>query len=218
MFRGLLDRKRRTLLLSQSIQDVYSMLENESQMFDVACNFLLHGRETPGVNIHKRDEDINAGERMVRRAVLEHLAINPSQDLPGSLVLLNIVIYVERIGDYTKEIWQLGEKGIQLGKQVYLEQLQGIQSHIEPMFQWCIRAFCEDDVESGNKVMVRKREIETKTDALLDALLANEKLNTAEGIAYALAGRYMRRISAHLSNIASSTVAPMDKIGFDEES
>ena len=32
-----------------------------------------------------------------------------------------------------------------------------------------------------------------------------------------LLARYFRRVSAHLSNIASSVVNPFDEIGFDDE-
>ena len=217
MFRSLIEQQKRTILLVQSIQDVQAMLENEAQMFHAACEYLLHQREVEGVNVHKRDEDINAGERMVRRAILEHLTLNPKQDLPGSLVLLTVVIYVERIGDYTKELWQLRERGDVAFEATYAERLEEIQQQIQPMFQWCVEAIRDDNAESGNQVMVRKREIERLEDALLEALLKDETLKGPQGIVCALAGRYMRRISAHLSNIASSVVAPLDKIGFDEE-
>jgi len=217
MFQALLDRHKRTLLLYRSIEDLRTMLGNEEEMFDAASAYLIHGTETPNVDVHRRDEDINAGERMVRRAVLQHLALNPKQDLPGSLVLVSIVIYVERIGDYTKDLWDL--RGDLTGslRPEWVEALGGLRDQIMPMFAWCAAAVCEDDVESGNSAMDAKRRVEELSDSLLDVLLNDETATVAPAIICSLATHYMRRISAHLSNIASSVVAPLDQIGFDEQ-
>ena len=217
MFQALLERHKRTLLLYQSIEDLRTMLGNEEEMFDAASAYLIHGTETPHVDVHKRDEDINAGERMVRRAVLQHLALNPQQDLPGSLVLVSIVIYVERIGDYAKDLWDLRESLTGSLQPDWIEALGALRDQIMPMFAWCAAAVCEDDVESGNSAMEAKRRVEELSDSLLDLLLKDSSAPAAPAIVCALATHYMRRISAHLSNIASSVVAPLDQIGFDEQ-
>ncbi len=217
MFRALLERHKRTLLLYQSVEDVRTMLRNEEEMFAAACAHLIHGTETPNMNVHKRDRDINAGERMVRRAIVEHLTLNPKQDLPGSLVLVSIVIYVERIGDYIKEIWDLGGGESGRFEPSWIEALEELQDQIQPMFEWCAEAVAGDMVESGKRAMESKRRVEELTDALLNKLLTDPDVPTAPGILCALATRYIRRVSAHLSNIASSVVAPLDQIGFDDE-
>ena len=215
MFRALLERHSRTLLLYQSIEDIKKMLTIEEEMFEAASVRFVHGTEAPNVNVHKRDEEINAGERMVRRAVLQHLTLNPKQDLPGSLVLVSIVIYVERIGDYIKDLWDLRQMPNGASDERLTPRLDEIRRKIGPMFAWCVKAVCEDHVESGNKVMESKRRVEALCDALLTQLLTDTELETAAGITTALGARCMRRISAHLSNIASSVVAPLDQIGFD---
>ena len=50
---------------------------------------------------------INAYEREVRRKVFTHLAVTGERDLHAGLVLVSVVIDIERIGDYTKNIVEL---------------------------------------------------------------------------------------------------------------
>ena len=49
------------------------------------------------VDLVEMDDVVDEGEREVRRTVLEHLSMNPRQDLVASLILVSIVNDAERI-------------------------------------------------------------------------------------------------------------------------
>lgn len=66
----------------------------------------LHRRDDGAVeiDIYKLDKDVNRFERDVRRKVMTHLVVSGPADLPSGLVLINVVIDIERIGDCAKNI------------------------------------------------------------------------------------------------------------------
>src|SRR5690606_754546 len=66
----------------------------------------LHRRDDGAVEIdtYKLDKDVNRFERDVRRKVMTHLVVSGPADLPSDLVLINVVIDIERIGDCAKNI------------------------------------------------------------------------------------------------------------------
>ena len=55
--------------------------------------------------LKKEDKKINEFQQNVRKKVVTHFSVSKNIDsLPNGLVLLNMVIDVERLGDYTKNI------------------------------------------------------------------------------------------------------------------
>ena len=84
------------------------------------------------------------------------------------------------------------------------------------MFQICEEAFREDDTEKASRVL---REHVALKKAFVDYTkeVAASDLSADMAIVYATGARILRRISAHLSNIASSVVQPYDKIRHDDE-
>jgi phosphate transport system protein len=53
------------------------------------------------------DKQVNRFERDVRRKVMTHLTVCGPADLAAGLVLVNVVIDIERIADYAKNIFDL---------------------------------------------------------------------------------------------------------------
>ena len=49
---------------------------------------------------------------------------------------------------------------------------------------------------------------------IIDEILADDSIPTRDAVIMALTVRFLKRISAHLSNLASSVVNPFDRIGF----
>ena len=84
------------------------MLEIVREMFNSSTNSLRSPKaEEHPLNIYEMDKKINHFERDVRRKIMTHLTVNPQQDLSSGLVLVSVVIDIERIGDYTKNIYDL---------------------------------------------------------------------------------------------------------------
>ena len=92
-------------LLDSAFNTTLTMLEYDHQMFTASKETLrASDDDVLPFDIKKMDRKINKYEREVRRQVLTHLTITGNQNLVPGLALVSIVIDVERIGDYTKNI------------------------------------------------------------------------------------------------------------------
>jgi phosphate transport system protein len=219
MFKALISRREKTKLLYQAFKETEKMLQREVKMFSAAVDSLMLDKPSD-IDIPSYDKEINLGERMVRRMIVEHLAFNPKQDLPASLVLISTVIDIERIGDYTKSILEIAE--LYKGKLVsgkYAEQCALMKTEILKMFDLTIDAFIKSNMKKAQKVMDMHQNVKATCDSVLSALFREKKMQRNRIITITLASRYYRRVSAHLSNIVSSVIQPFDKLGFeiDEE-
>lgn len=217
MFRYIFDRRKTRGLLLQALEETRKMLKREEKMFSTAVESIMNNREAD-IDLHKYDVEINRGEKVVRRMMLEHLTVNPKQDLPACLVLVSIVIDVERIGDYTKSIFELGRLyENELGTDKYVEECRKMRQLIHPMFQQTIDAFIESRLDEAKEVMEKHKKIKANCDRLIKDVVIKGSVPRGKCVVLTLLARYFRRVSAHLSNIASSVVNPFDEIGFDDE-
>ena len=90
-----------------------------------------------------------------------------------------------------------------------------IHQMILPMFGQTISALRQDDPELAADVMRNHAAIKKRTDAVLAATMADPEADRGDFL-YTIASRFLRRVSAHLSNIASSIVNPLDQISHNE--
>jgi len=203
-------------LLADALEEACGMLRREEGMFRAACDALASGKES-AVDVVHEDEDIDLSERMVRRLVFEHLTVNPQQDLPTSLVLLSIVHDIERIGDYTKSLLHIGQwYRPAMGAGELEPEWHEIRTMIDPMFGDVLRALRDSDTDLAHAAMQTHREVKARAVDLIE-----EKVRRTDGdrrdIVSSMAAQFLRRVSAHLSNVASSIVNPFDRLGAEDE-
>ena len=77
-----------------------------------------------------------------------------------------------------------------------------------------IRAFEQGDSELGREAMDMQANLARECDTLTDKLLSDTELCGREAIIRALLIRFLKRVSAHLKNVASSLVNPYHKLGY----
>ena len=96
-------------LLSQAWKESYNMIRLSNKIFEKAVFFLREGGEKTEIKaLKKRDQEINNFQMDVRKKVITHFAVsNDLSHLPNGLVLLSVVVDIERVGDYTKNILDL---------------------------------------------------------------------------------------------------------------
>jgi Na+/phosphate symporter len=162
------------------------------------------------------DDSVDEGERMVRRTVLEHLSVNPRQDLVVSLVLVSMVQDAERVGDFSNGILKLTEMAKSPRQGPFAERLRVISNRIEPLFEMCEEAFREDDVKKANELIATHRRLRDDLEQYTREV-ADSDLSADMAVVYSSAASMLRRISAHLSNIAPSVVQPYDRIRHGDE-
>ena len=125
------------------------------------------------------------------------------------------MISIERIGDYSKNIYEVvglykdGEK-ININ-----EKLSSTEEIISKMFCDVGEAFKNGDAEAASGIISKLDPLRKIFDTYIyEEALQEKNKNTRQIITNVLYSRYLKRVAAHLENIATSIVNPFDKIGF----
>ena len=210
-------KTHRPPLIQQSLDDMNVMLETTHEMFDAASAHLLDNAPL-GIDIQTKDAVVNEKEQAIRRAVLEHVVIDPERDLVFSLVLVSIVQDAERVGDLAKTLAETAGLARQPRTGANVEALRRIRDHVAGMFDMARQAFIEGDAERAQQVMDDSRATKARVVAFLESLAGQADLSGNEALVLGIAARVMGRTSSHLSNLASSVVLPFDLLRRDDES
>jgi phosphate uptake regulator len=215
MFERLFRPAARSPLIEAAFRDMAIMLDQAERMLGLALSALLEGRPLE-VDLEVLDDVVDEGERSVRRSVLEHLSFDPSRDLVASLVLVSMVQDAERLGDFARGIPELVPLARHPRSGPFCDELAALGRRLLPLFALTKQAFDEDDPDKGRQVMATATELKA---AFLDYTrrVAESDLTADMAVVYSGAARSLRRVGAHLSNIASSVVQPYDRIRHGDE-
>lgn len=209
-------------LYTQALRECHKMLDLDLEMFKSAME-TLRRKDTAEttIDIYATDKKINEFERDVRRKVLSHLAVSGAGKLSSGLALVSIVIDIERIGDYSKNIFDLSKAHPDRLHGGSLEQdLVDIEQTVDRLFTATVQAFKTNDVEAARKVMSSYKEtLSAQCDRLVDLIIGGKAPDLAPNQAATLALyiRYLKRIAAHSRNITTSIVNPFHRIGYREK-
>jgi phosphate uptake regulator len=221
MLKELVELFRKASNLDQAFERSLEMLREDREMFEAAIRSLREQDDARlELDVFAKDQMINAYEREVRRRVLTHLAVSSGSDLNAGLVLISVVIDIERIGDYTKNIVELAlhhPTRFQCGP--FEQDVRKIETTVKTMFGLLIDALPANDEPKAREVMSEHWWIARRADEIVNKLIERDEpeLPGRESVATALYLRFLKRISAHLMNIASSVVNPFDRIGFRQD-
>ena len=219
MFKKLMDVWHGKTFLNQIVEDFEQMLVLGEKIFKNACCVWRGeaGQEEISRNLYSVDREINKAEQEIRRRLVEHLAIEPEVDVTGCLVFMSVVKDAERIGDYSKNIFEvslLREKGFE--EDEWVNTLKGIQEVVMENFIKTRNSFTEAEPEKAKIIMEKHHEISKKCEKLIRKM-AKKEISSNKAVCYTLLARYLKRVSAHLANIASAIVNPVEKIDFVSE-
>jgi phosphate uptake regulator len=217
MFREILHGPETGPLLRQAYIDVEKMLSTNETMFDAVLTAYLEGHP-PTIDIEYMDEDVNTAERIVRREVFQHLTLNPKQDLTASLVLLSVVHDVERVGDYIKALVRVQSLlDFAAPQGAYNEEFARMGRDIRPLFDQTRVAYINGEPDLAREIVATHTRVREQARAILQKVIDDEFLDRRQTVLVTAGGRNLKRVSAHLANIASSVVHPFDKIGSKDE-
>lgn len=215
MFKKIFAVWKREGLLNQALESTKRMFELASKNFDIATKQLIGPLDAKRANIYLTDQKINECEKEVRRMVLEHLTINPRQDLSYSLILITVVKDLERIGDYVKNIVELAyHHPKKLPENVYTKDLIEFSNRMSFILKDSQKVFMEADFKNAKEYYRFYREVTEKSDSMTEHLLEEKKLKVREAIVCALFARYLKRIAAHLANILTTVINPFHLVGY----
>jgi len=209
-------------LLAQAWSESYKMMMLSNEIFTQAIKYLREGENQDIIKaLKKRDVEINIFQRDVRRKVVTHYAISQDiDDLPNGLVLLNMVVDVERVGDYTKNILDLALNHPNIIKsEEFSEDLYHVEQEVISRFSKTIEAIHTQDADVARSMMVSYKETLTSiSDDIVKGCISGEITlgDESKTVSLALYARYLKRIGAHLKNITTVLVNPFDAVGYKQ--
>ena len=221
MFKQIFEIFKSDSLYEQALTECHEMLEIVRQMFNESMDSLRKSdtADIP-IDIYSTDKKINEFERDVRRKVMTHLAIGGKEDIGSGLILVSVVIDIERIGDYTKNIYDLAvEHPRRLDAGNFEKTISEMENATKDFLNNAIDAFKEQDIDTSRKLMVEyKKDIVTKSNEIVNSLISgqNADFTSEQASTLCLYARYLKRIAAHSRNLVSSIVNPFERIGYPE--
>lgn len=209
---------KKDTLLDRAYKRSYHMVDITWEMFVKAKRSL---REMDindfDINIHDRDIEVNKYLREVRRNVLSHLTIAGSDDLYSGLILVSIIIDVERVGDYTKNIVDMAiNHPAKLHGGMFEEDLKSVEAAVEDTFRRVRKTIETADAQDADNLLNDYQWVNRLCDQrVIDYIKGSDKnISSSDAVSLALYFRYLKRINSHLRNVATSVVNPFDQIGF----
>ena len=221
MFKQIFEIFKSDSLYEQALSECHEMLDIDLTMFKESIKSLRKSNSAEiGIDIFAMDKKINEFERDVRRKIMTHLAIGGKEDIGSGLILVSVVIDIERIGDYTKNIYDLAvnhPKKLDGGS--IEDRLAEIEKISFNLFEESTDAFKNQDIEKARGLMGDYKEnISSQSDNITNEIIMGKigDLNIGTASAVGLYSRYLKRIAAHSRNLISSIVNPFERIGYPE--
>ncbi|NQU68496.1 MAG: hypothetical protein HQ510_11180 [Candidatus Marinimicrobia bacterium] len=221
MFKQIFELFKTNSLYDKALKECHEMLDIDLVMYKFSIDSLRKSEtaELP-MDLYEMDKKINEFERDVRRKVMTHLAISGTSDLGSGLVLVSVVIDIERIGDYTKNIYDMARNhpAKLIGGSIE-KQIQSIEKNVTFIFENGIKAFKNQNIVLARKLMqTYKKEVSSLCDEVTHNIISGQltDLTPDQSASLALYSRYMKRIAAHSRNLISSIVNPFERIGYPE--
>lgn len=207
----------------QTLEDIEATIANMLLMnrhtFDLAINALVGGTDPSAVGneIRKSDRRVNKAERRVRRELVVHTSVRGKRaDLPRVLVSMSIIKDAERIGDYAKNIWDLANAGVDLSDAADIDALCSMRDRTSKLLGDCARIYQDRDTAAVHALVpILEDELDEYDACLLNQL--DSPAAPRDAVSRALLCRYLKRITAHVMNVITSLVMPVDRLDYYDE-
>ena len=206
--------------LSQAWSSSNEMLVFSHDMFNDSINALRSGEKNKVIkSIKQRDEIINQYHREIRKKVVTYYSVSKDiLNIDSGLVLLNMVVDIERVGDYSKNILDLAKHHPKkLVSEKISDELRIIEKAVIERFKNTVIAIETMDEDIARKLIKSYR---SDLGKISDNLVASSISGTFQigeehkASSMVLYARYLKRIGAHLKNITSVVVNPFESIGY----
>jgi phosphate transport system protein len=220
MFKQLIEALTKKDALGEMIDQFREMLDAGQWLFEQSSGVVEGTISTDDVReeIYARDRKINQLERAIREKVVVHLVTGHDPDIGICLILMSVVKDAERIGDYCKNVFQLGEMFTgQYARAEYTTPLADIAKEIDGMFPLVGEAFSEAKKKKSRSAVEESQLIRKKCDMLVGQLLTPGGVAAPdEAAALVMRARFFKRVAAHLGNIATSVDNPVPMLDYNK--
>ena len=197
---------------------VQRMVNDARHTFDLALSAITGGPvDTVAEEVRRTDRGINATEVEIRRALVVHASVHGGADTSEMLVFMNMVKDLERIGDYNKNIFDLAEEGVSFIDSPDLESILGLRDEISSRIALMGEILSSRDEERARIYIERGDELRRHFDSSISELLHSTE-PAVTSVPKALLYRFLKRVTAHSSNVVSAVVMPVDQLDYFDES
>ena len=194
------------------------MMRDAKTVFDASTAAVFGGGKSKETRreVKSTDRGINRAQQEVRRALMVHATVHDPVDLPQVLTYMSVVKDVERVGDYAKNLYDLAKYGVDFEAAADGEELLAYSDAVGKLIADAAEVFSDRDVEQANRLI-------EKADGFLDEYDDNVKAAynsegpASDAVARALYFRYLKRITAHVMNLMTSLVMPVDRLDYYDE-
>ena len=157
--------------LSQAWTSSNEMFHLSHEMFTDSVNALRSGEKNKVIkSIKLRDEEINQYHRDIRKKVVTHYSVSKDvTNINSGLVLINMVIDIERVGDYTKNILDLAKYyPKKLKSEKISKDLRTIEQAVIERFQNTVNAVEEmDEIAAKELIKSYRSDLGKRSDNLV---------------------------------------------------
>jgi phosphate uptake regulator len=188
-------------------------------MFEAVCVQLLEDTKEPGLKdkIHEIDKQVNNLQKEIRRRIVEHLSLQPTIDISACLILMSVVKDAERLGDYSKNLYEVTELLAQpIDRELFSEYFDELDKKILALFQQTKEAFIDTNEDQARSAWEYEKTIAKGCDKIVERL-AQSNLPVNHAVCFTLLARHFKRIVAHLVNIATSVILPLSDLDYFDE-
>lgn len=220
MFREIIQAFRRQDVVHELTEQIGQMLDLGKWMFETASETMIKDVDWNGVSedLYARDRQINQYEQAVRERIVTHLGVGNQADVVPCLMLMSVVKDAERIGDYCKNIFEVGKffsGSYEHGE--FSAPLREIRKEIIALFEPTKQAFLSQSSGQGQDIRQKAHDLGQQCEVLIRQLLnLTGDFSAQEAVAYVLLARHYKRVSGHLSNIASGVVSSLPLLDFND--
>jgi phosphate uptake regulator len=195
------------------------MLEDGHDVFVTASAALFGGGKSKATKreVRSTDQEINEMQAEVRRSLMIHASVNPT-DLPLVLQYASIVKDAERVGDYSKNLYDLVRYGTEFADAEDEDELFEYRNNVASLILEAASVFEAMDT-------VRAQELIDKADGFLSDYDRHVKAlcqvppdtDAQYAVSRALYYRFLKRTTAHVMNVLTSLVQPLDRLDYYDE-
>jgi phosphate uptake regulator len=191
---------------------IQEMFDRDRREFDLAMSALFGDAPVAEVNpeLRSSDQRVNQLQRELRQELAVHTSVLGGVDAPVVLIYMSIVKDVERLGDYAKNIVDLARDGADFATLPDVADWRKLAMEISGYIGATATAFAARDNVAARRVIDPIAARMGDFDRRVAALVRGDDTRP-QPVARALAYRYLKRVVAHLSNVLSAVIMPIDK-------
>ncbi len=198
-------------LIKDALDDIKVMLDTGRNLFAASSGRLLEN-EILDEDLSAQEAVICKREHSVRRAVLEHLNIDPKRELVLCMKLLTVAQEAERIGRIGRVMESAALLAIdpRIGSPV--DEIRELRNQTLAQFDAARDCFLEGDLQKAKAVQDEHKKITVVLQSIFDLLASSKELSPNGAVICTIGTSSIGRVGEHLSSIALCVTEPLHRV------